>query len=279
MFRKRRRPTPGFKIPNPYNAIQGEHANLRQDGTSPFCAMVQVAAEDTHTNHVICRGFDPRILRFIDYAEGNSNKPGISVAKPYGKRIAGAYEIGQVYPALLPTQGNADFSDFRQVIYTPPSPASVNWRVGQNPGVVADGQSLLGGQPEDLDAEIEILYDHNDKVVNWILVDAAGDALGSLTGVATAVGTQSGGDHDGLEYADLLVFEASDPALIGTTERVWDRKGCVLDIDVTDYTVWAHQTWAASMDTEKECDELVKYWAADDRCCDPDTAVYRECEE
>lgn len=177
MFRKRRRPTPSFKIPPPYNPMAGDHAQLRQEGTSPFCAMFQVAADDIYDDYVICRGFDTRILRFIDYAEGNADKPGISVAKPFGKRASGTYGIGEVYPALLPTQGNAGFSDFRQVIYTPPSPADVNWRVGQNPGVVTGG--LDGGQPEDLDDEIGILYDHNEKVVNWLLIDG-GDGGGEF---------------------------------------------------------------------------------------------------
>lgn len=275
-FRKRRRPTPGFKVPNPFNPIQGGQANLRQDGLSPYCSMMQVAAEDIYENYVICRGFDTRILRFVDYAEGDDNKPGISVAKPFGNRVVGKYKIAEVYPALLPTQGNTEFTGFRQVTYTPPSPVAVEWRVGQNPGKVTGG-GLDGGQPEELTDAIEILYDHNNKVINWLLLDSV-RALRTLTGVATAVGTETSGDHDGLEYADLLVFESSDPLLIGTTVRVHDRKGCILDIDVTDYTVWAHELWAASMDTEKACDELVKFWAADDHCCDPDTAVYRECE-
>lgn len=239
--------------------------------------MMQVAAEDIYDEYVICRGFDTRILRFIDYAEGDSNKPGISVAKPFGNRVAGRYRVAEVYPALLPTQGNAGFQDFREVVYVPPSPIAVQWRLGQNPGVVTGG-GLEGGQPEELTDEIEILYDHNNKVINWLLIDSSAQSLGSLSGVATAVGTQSGGDHDGLEYADLFVFESSDPGMIGTTERVWDRKGCILDIDVTGYTVWAKQLWTISLDPEKTCDDLVKYWSADDRCCDPDTAVYRECE-
>lgn len=275
MFRKRRRPTPHFKIPSPYNAIAGGHANLRQEGTSPFCAMMQVAAEDTYDDYVICRGFDPRVLRFIDYAEGDPDKPGISVAKPYGKRTAGTYEIAEVYPALLPTQGNAQISDFRQVVFTPPSPTEVNWRVGQNPGVVSGG--LDGGQPANLTETIGILYDHNGKAVNWLLIDGGSGELGSLTGVVTAIGTATSGDFNGLSYADVTVIEATNPNLIGTTERVYDRKGCIFDIDVTNYCVWAHELWAATMDTEKACDSMVKYWSADDRCCTADTAVYRAC--
>ena len=130
--------------------------------------MMQVAAEDTYKDYVICRGFDPRILKFIDYVEGNADKPGISVAKPFGNRVVGAYQVGEVHPALLPTQGNTQLNDFSRVVFTPPSPAGVNWRVGQNPGVTVGG--LEGGQPGGLSDEITILYDHRNKAVNWLLV-------------------------------------------------------------------------------------------------------------
>jgi len=46
--------------------------------------MMQVAAEDTHENYVICRGWDIRFNRFFDYADGDEDNPGIPVAKPYG---------------------------------------------------------------------------------------------------------------------------------------------------------------------------------------------------
>ncbi len=171
MFRKRRVATPGFGH-TPWNPIHGDHAQLRQDGTAPFCAMMQIAAEDTYDDYVICRGFDTRILRFIDYAEGDASKPGISVAKPFGKRTPGTYQLAEIYPAFLPTQGNSGYADFRQVVYTPPSPVDVVWRVGQNPGVVSGG--LTGGQPESLADDITILHDHNGKVINWLLIDSNG---------------------------------------------------------------------------------------------------------
>lgn len=161
-FRKRRRPTPGFGVFPPYNAITGVHANLRAEGIHPYCAMMQVAAEDEYDDYVICRGFDPRIRKFIDYEEANADKPGISVAKPFGNRVAYRYQIGQVYPAFLPTQGTED--------YTPPSPTAVDWRVGQNPGTVPD--SSTGGHPQSLADTIEELTDHNDKYVNWMLIDS-----------------------------------------------------------------------------------------------------------
>lgn len=213
MFKKRKVATPGFGH-TPYNPIQGEQANLRQDGTFPFCAMMQVAAEDTYENYVICRGFDTRLLRFIDYASGDSNRPGISVAKPFGKRTIGAYEIGEIYPAMLPTQGNAAFSDFRHVTHIPPSPVSVDWRVGQNPGVVTGG-GLDGGQPADLTDAIEVLYDHNGKVINWLLIDNAGSSGATLdfsrattqqySGSTTPVWTIAQGSQLSLSGSDLQV--------------------------------------------------------------------------
>ncbi len=165
-YRHKRRPTPGFGIGSPFNPTTGEYAKLQGEGVNPYCAMVQVAAEDDKEDYVICRGFDPRIRKFIDYEEGNDDKPGISVAKPYGRRSTGAYSVGQVFPAFLPTQGTLD--------YTPPSPTAVLWRVGQNPGFVVEAPE--GGHPEDLDDEISTLTDDNDKEVNWLLIGGTQDA-------------------------------------------------------------------------------------------------------
>ena len=206
-FRKRRVATPGFGHV-PYSPIHGEQANLRQDGTAPYCAMMQVAAEDTYDDYVICRGFDTRILKFIDYAEGDADKPGISVAKPFGKRVTGTYEIGEIYPALLPTQGNDEFAGFRQVTYVPPSPASVNWRVGQNPGVVSGG--LEGGQPENLSDAITILYDHNGKVVNWLMIDGGEPAEGQILAVIELTSAMAPGIGN---FADANVLVHNDPLL------------------------------------------------------------------
>jgi len=196
--------------------------------------MMQVAAEDTYSDYVICRGFDPRILKFIDYAEGDVDKPGISVAKPFGKRTAGTYEIGEVYPALLPTQGNDEFADFRKVTYTPPSPVGVNWRVGQNPGVVSGG--LDGGQPGSLSDSIQVLYDHNGKVVNWLLIDSA-------------VGSGGGG-------GDQILFHVVDvhcyPELSVTAEWTHSSGGCNSDppgadpytghVEIFDSCIFAYYT-------------------------------------
>ena len=167
-FRKLRRPTPEFTIPPPYNPVRGEHNDLEIFGVFPYCAMLQVACEDNYPNHVICRGFDPRMLKFIDFEENNSEKPGISVAKPFGCRVtsggAKRYRIGDIFPAVLPTQGTADYDPH----YVPPSPVEIKWRVGQNSGV--SDSSEYGGHPKCLTNKISVLYDHNGKVINWLFV-------------------------------------------------------------------------------------------------------------
>lgn len=169
MFRKRLRATPHFKIPPPFSPITGEYANLRTDGIMPYCAMMQVAEEDDYEDYVICRGFDPRIQKFIDYEAANVNKPGISVAKPYGSRRTKMYNVGEIYPAFLPIQGTQ--------VFTSPSPIAVDWRLGQNPGVVEDGSGEIGGQPSALSDTVESLVDHNEKVINWMLISSNGGDL------------------------------------------------------------------------------------------------------
>lgn len=237
--------------------------------------MMQVAAEDTYDDYVICRGFDPRILRFIDYAEGDANKPGISVAKPFGKRTAGTYEIAEVYPALLPTQGNSGFDDFRQVVYTPPSPVAVNWRVGQNPGKVTGG-GLEGGQPEELTDTIEILYDHNGKVVNWLLIDSGSEGGGATIQfeiVSVAVETDSASPYFGYKVAVVTVKPSpcSRTDLIDTEVDVVDWSGCVFDLDEEDLIGvwgWASEYIYLSQASGADPGELTPcHWAADDRCC------------
>jgi hypothetical protein len=160
-IRKRRTPTPGFRLPPPYQPITGEQAPLSVKGVFPYVAMMQVAKEDIHDDYVICRGFDVRIARFVDYAEGDEDKPGIPVAKPYGRRRPGTYHIGQIFPAIIPLQ-------------TPnPSPVDVPWRVGQNPGWATGGM----GHPQDLTEEVDFLRDDNDEYINWQLLDEGGNDL------------------------------------------------------------------------------------------------------
>ena len=167
-MRKRTNPAQGFGIPPPFDVFTGEFAKLRTGGVHPYCAMMQVAAEDTYANYVICRGFDPRMLKFIDYEAGNADKPGISVAKPYGTRVVGYYQIGQVHPALLPTQGTVSDGTPSAQNYVPPSPTGIEWRLGQNPGKAA----TTAGHPATLNEAIQSLTDHNDKSVQWMLIDS-----------------------------------------------------------------------------------------------------------
>ncbi len=144
-YRKRRRATPAFGIHPPYTPLTGEYAPLRDPGIYPYCAMFQVATEDIYADYVVCRGFDPRIKRFVEYdAADLANKPGISIAKPYGNRHSGLYLVGHVLPAAIP--------------YT---------RIGETPGVAA----TTSGHPAGLDEEIEILYDHNSVAINWLIIE------------------------------------------------------------------------------------------------------------
>lgn len=262
-FRKRRRPTPYFKIPPPFNPIQGENVNLRQDGTSPFCAMVQITEEDTHDDYVICRVFDPRILRFME---------NVSVGKPFGKRKPNMYQVAEIYPAFLPTQGNANFTDFRNVTYFPPSPIAVEWRVGQNPGKVTGG-GLEGGQPAELTDAIEILYDDNGKVINWLLIDSNGaGGTRKLQGTLTAL-EDGTGPYTGKKVGTVLIVVApcDNGDLIATEVDVVDWSDCIFDLpfaDLEDVWVWASEGVALSLDPEAEPGELTPcHWTADDRCC------------
>ena len=177
-IRKRKNATPGFRMPAPFNAMAGQRAALQDKGDFPYCAMMQVVAEDEYDGYVTCRGYDPRHKRFYDYTEGDADMVGVSVAKPYGKRTPGVYQIGQVFPALLPLS-----------------------RLGQNAGEATDN---AGGQPDDLVETVELMKDHNDVFVNWLMLDAgvAGEIDFELKdgldpeGSATAHPLDDAGDAD-----------------------------------------------------------------------------------
>jgi len=131
--------------------------------------MMQIAAPDDYSDYVICRGFDPRIQKFVDYEDGNEDKPGISVAKPFGNRVKCYYQVGQIFPAFLPTQGTVYEGRQGTRDYVPPSPTGVDWRVGQNPGKADDS---CAGQPLSLDEPITAMTDHDEKLICWMLIDS-----------------------------------------------------------------------------------------------------------
>jgi len=152
MLRKHKQPTPGFKLPSPHNPVTGARASLKVDGVFPYTAMMQVAEADTHDDYLVCRGFDVRIGKFC---------ASISVAKPMSSRQAGVYTVGQIFPAILPLQTSN------------PSPSSVPWRVGQNPGVSATSE----GHPADLDEEVGFLKDDDEVYVAWQILDGGQNTL------------------------------------------------------------------------------------------------------
>jgi hypothetical protein len=199
MFRKRKQPTPDFKLPPPYNPVTGQQASLSVEHAFPYAAMMQVAAEDTQRDYVVCRGFDVRIARFIDYEAGNANKPGIPVAKPYGSRRTGVYEVGQIFPAILPLQTDN------------PSPVSVPWRVGQNPGVA----TVSEGHPASLSEKVDFLKDANGIYINWMLLD------GSSTSETELVECCLVEDHPGygeIFMVNLMVWVPENNGHAPTTE-------------------------------------------------------------
>lgn len=164
-FRKRRNPTPGFNLPPPYQPMTGQRAQLQIPGLFPYVAQMQVAERDIYDKYVICRGFDTRINRFIDYEDGNADKPGIPVAKPWGFRMKGLYTKAEIHTVVLPTQGMP--STFHSPYQVAPSPDEVKTRLGQNPGKAKDSSD----QPYSLDEELEQLTTDDDKPIHWMFAN------------------------------------------------------------------------------------------------------------
>jgi len=191
-FRKRHQPTPALRLPPPYQPITGERERLLVPGIFPYCAMMQIAAEDTHCDYVICRGYDPRDRRFYNY--DGAGQPGIPVGKPYGNRFTGIYRIGEVYPAFLALSAGAE-DDGKIVPF-----------IGQNPGR-AEGADCRG-HPADLTEEIVHLLDENGIYVSWMLLDSGTRDVRFCTKDA----------HPGLG----IVFEAYAPGVWNPATLEWD---------------------------------------------------------
>jgi hypothetical protein len=153
MWRKRRSPAPGFKQPQPFDPISGQHANMGPPGIFTRLSVFQVTDEDTHDNYVVCRGWDldtdPDCQYLYDASLGGPAK-GINVAKPYGLRGMNPYKIGQM------------------VIV-----AKVRTRLGDNCGVAA----VTTGQPADLDEVVDILTDDDDNPIAWVIIEDSGGGL------------------------------------------------------------------------------------------------------
>jgi len=162
--------------------MTGKHAPLAIPGEFPCCAMMQVAAEDTHDDYVVCRGYDPRHKRFFDYVQGDADKAGIAVGKPYGSRRLGAYVVGQIFPAFIPLT-----------------------RIGQTPGVAA----VSAGHPAGLDEVVNILYDENARPINWLLLDTSqqeNPAIGfEMKGIR-----QSGTDYQYVEPGNFASYKVEE---------------------------------------------------------------------
>jgi len=272
MLRKRKQPTPSFKLPAPFQPITGERAPLVVKGVYPYVAMMQVAAKDTKRDYVICRGFDVRISRFIDYEKGNADKPGIPVAKPYSKRTVGAYTVGQIFPAVLPLQTDN------------PSPVDVLWRVGQNPGVA----KKTAGHPADLDEEVETLKDAANVYINWMLLDSPGGGAEIIRFRVLSQGPFLGESADcytvRAEVLDTICGSSS--VKIGDQVIIHDPSGCHFNIPM-DVLLNAHGTAVKMADSDDDglsnCWELEQYygyylngcwWMVQTLCCVEDLYDY-----
>lgn len=171
-FRKRRQPTPNFRMPPPFQPISGQQAPLKASGLWPYCVLMQVAKADIHENYCICRGFDTRMNKFVDYEQGNADKPGIPVAKPYSCRMTGLYEQWQIYAALLPIQSSDSAGDVSSSVYrVPPSPITAPIRLGQNPGKATISQ----GHPQYINEEVVLLRTAEGQAVNWMFLECPDD--------------------------------------------------------------------------------------------------------
>jgi len=190
----RRHVSPYYKVLPQYEPITGERAALDVPGISPQCAMAQIAAKDTHCDYVICRLYDPRDGRYYPYEEGDADKVGVPVAKPYWACQKGVYRIGQGFPAFPPlASGGKDGG-----IVVP--------QIGQNPGI-ADGGPCQG-HPLDLEEEILTHADGNGVFINWMLIDGGRHRVRFCTK----------DNHPGMG----VVFEAYGPGEWNSGDRGWD---------------------------------------------------------
>ena len=146
---------PKFGSPTPHNPMTGKYETLLREGFYPLCALLQVAAEDTHDDYVICRGFDTRERRFFDYVEGDADKKGIAVAKPYGMRGLNTFEIGEIHAAFLPIYQFTERNEHNQ-----------------NPGKA----ETTVGHPEDLDEDVVFLTTDEGININWMIAGGAAAA-------------------------------------------------------------------------------------------------------
>lgn len=269
MFRKPRRATHEFGIGSPFNAITGDHADLQPHGIFPYCALVQVAKADTYTNYVVCRGFDIRQGRFIDYRAGDPNNPGISVAKPYGSRTIGQFNVGEVYPAFLPTQLTEDS-------FVAPSPADVPWRIGQNAGT-ADPINA-GGHPATLASTISELVDHNGTNVQWLLV-AGGESTPSPVywGKAKTNWVDNGANVDSVDVNPCADAEGTTPDAETTftvlLPKTAERDPNVIADEIIAYELASDGTYVCTSDYLDDKIGTVKMWALGAAAIPPGWAI------
>ncbi len=137
-LRKRKNPTPFFRLPPPFNPLTGESAELQGPEYDTRLAYFQVYSADTHANYVVTRGYDPSCDHFFNGTTGT-----VSVAKPYALRGTYPYKIGQILTC-----------------------AKVRSRLGDNVGKAKTSQA----HPADLNEAVELLTDDAGKGIVWLHV-------------------------------------------------------------------------------------------------------------
>lgn len=159
-FRKRKTPSPSFRLPPPFDPRAGQHASMDKPGLHTRLSVFQVVGDDgtaenqdTHDNYILCRGWDLDTdpdCKYLFDPTANAQGKGIAVAKPYGVRGTYPYVLGQMVVV-----------------------AKVRTRLGDNPGVA----HTTAGQPADLDEVIDLLTDVYGNPISWLDIGGGGDTL------------------------------------------------------------------------------------------------------
>jgi len=158
----------------PFNPATGERAPLgAYPGRGTTLALFQVvgddpqdpATADTHDNYVVCRGYEADFDPNFRYLHDPYTKPDttpINVAKPYSARGTFPYTQGQVIVA-----------------------ARIKNRLGYN---AAKATAPTVGQPEDLEDELELLLDDDDKGIAWLDISTPQPVAYDVAHIGSALG-------------------------------------------------------------------------------------------
>ncbi len=173
VIRKRRSPAPAFRVPSPFNPMTGDHAPLGRNVYPTRVAMMQVVEE--HDDYLTCRGYDPEAQLFLN--EVSVAKPLVLQKTPWDGKT---YEISSVdvtftykYSTtrmLVYDGGNTITQMFSYPYFVGDvlAVAKPMTKIGETPGTISESDCVL------LDAEIQIMYDSQEKPIAWMDLNVAG---------------------------------------------------------------------------------------------------------